>query len=50
MAAHYRLVSDEEKGTVEAVVEQLLADHPEELKVTPEDGVRDPTEARLGQG
>jgi trehalose 6-phosphate phosphatase len=35
VAAHYRLVSDEQKGTVEAVVEQLLADHPEELKVTP---------------
>ena len=35
VAAHYRLVSEEERPKVEAVVEQLLADHPEELKVTP---------------
>ena len=35
VAAHYRLVSDEQRGKVEAVVEQLLADHPDELKVTP---------------
>ena len=35
VAAHYRLVSDEQRGKVEAVVEQLPADHPEELKVTP---------------
>ena len=35
VAAHYRLVSDEERGSVEAVVERLLADHPDELKVTP---------------
>jgi trehalose 6-phosphate phosphatase len=35
VAAHYRLVNDEHRGKVEAVVDQLLADHPEELKVTP---------------
>jgi trehalose 6-phosphate phosphatase len=35
VAAHYRLVSEEERPAVEAVVERLLADHAEELKVTP---------------
>jgi trehalose 6-phosphate phosphatase len=35
VAAHFRLVSDEQRAKVEAVVEQLLADHPDELKVTP---------------
>jgi trehalose 6-phosphate phosphatase len=35
VAAHYRLVSDEERPAVQAVVERLLADHPDELKVTP---------------
>jgi trehalose 6-phosphate phosphatase len=35
VAAHYRLVREEERPAVEAVVERLLADHPEELKVTP---------------
>lgn len=35
VAAHYRLVSEEERPAVAAVVERLLADHPEELKVTP---------------
>ena len=34
VAVHYRLVS-EERPAVEAVVERLLADHAEELKVTP---------------
>jgi trehalose 6-phosphate phosphatase len=35
VAVHYRLVSEEERPAVEAVVERLLADHAEELKVTP---------------
>jgi trehalose 6-phosphate phosphatase len=35
VAAHYRLVSEEERPAVEGVVERLLADHAEELKVTP---------------
>ena len=35
VAAHYRLVADEERPAVEAVVERLLADHPDGLKVTP---------------
>jgi trehalose 6-phosphate phosphatase len=35
VAAHYRLVSEEERPAVEAAVDQLLADHAEELKVTP---------------
>src|SRR5215211_3043832 len=35
VAAHYRLVSEAERSAVEAAVERLLADHPEELKVTP---------------
>jgi trehalose 6-phosphate phosphatase len=35
VAAHCRLVADEERPAVEAVVERCLADHPEELKVTP---------------
>jgi trehalose 6-phosphate phosphatase len=35
VAAHYRLVSEEERPKVKEVVDQLLAEHPEELKVTP---------------
>jgi trehalose 6-phosphate phosphatase len=35
VAAHYRLVSEGQRGKIQAVVDQLLADHPEELKVTP---------------
>jgi trehalose 6-phosphate phosphatase len=35
VAVHYRLVSEEERPGVEAVVERLLADYAEELKVTP---------------
>ena len=35
VAAHYRLVADEERPVVHAVVERVLADHPDELKVTP---------------
>lgn len=51
VAAHYRLVSEEERRAVEAVVERLLADHPEELKVTPGKMVYElQPEARLGQG
>jgi trehalose 6-phosphate phosphatase len=35
VAVHYRLVSEEERPAVEAVVERLLADYAEELRVTP---------------
>jgi trehalose 6-phosphate phosphatase len=35
VAAHYRLVSEAERPRVRAVVEDLLAEHPDELKVTP---------------
>jgi trehalose 6-phosphate phosphatase len=35
VAAHYRLVAPSARARVEEVVEQLLAKHPEELKVTP---------------
>ena len=35
VAAHYRLVSEEERPVVEEVVERLLADNAAELKVTP---------------
>jgi len=35
VAVHYRLVSEEERPAVEAVVERLLAEYAEELKVTP---------------
>ena len=35
VAAHYRLVSEEERPRVGRVVEEILADHPGELKVTP---------------
>jgi trehalose 6-phosphate phosphatase len=35
VAVHYRLVSEEQRPAVEAVVERLLADYAEELKVTP---------------
>jgi trehalose 6-phosphate phosphatase len=35
VAAHYRLVSEEERPRVGRVVEEILAEHPSELKVTP---------------
>jgi trehalose-phosphatase len=35
VAAHYRLVSQDERPGVERVVDKTLAEHPDELKVTP---------------
>jgi trehalose 6-phosphate phosphatase len=35
VAAHYRLVSEDERPKVRRVVEEVLAEHPDELKVTP---------------
>ena len=35
VAAHYRLVSDEERPRVREVVDRILAEYPDELKVTP---------------
>lgn len=35
VAAHYRLVADAEKHKVKDVVDAILAEHPNELKVTP---------------
>jgi trehalose 6-phosphate phosphatase len=35
VAAHYRLVAPDERGRVGEVVERLLTEHPDELKVTP---------------
>jgi len=35
VAAHYRLVSEDERPRVRRVVEKILAEHPDELKVTP---------------
>ena len=35
VAAHYRLVTEDERAKVKAVVDQILADHPDELKCTP---------------
>ena len=35
VAAHYRLISDEERPRVKEVVDTILAEHPDELKVTP---------------
>jgi trehalose 6-phosphate phosphatase len=35
VAAHYRLVSDEERPRVKEVVDAILAEYPDELKVTP---------------
>ena len=35
VAAHYRLVSEDERPKVGRVVEDLLTEHPDELKVTP---------------
>jgi trehalose-phosphatase len=35
IAAHYRLVSDEERPRVREVVDTILAEHPEELRITP---------------
>jgi trehalose 6-phosphate phosphatase len=35
VAVHYRLVSDSERLRIKALVDRLLAEHPDELKVTP---------------
>jgi len=35
VAAHYRLVSDEERPRVREVVDTILAEHPDELRITP---------------
>jgi trehalose-phosphatase len=35
VALHYRLVPDAERTRIDAVVEAVLAEHPDELKVTP---------------
>jgi trehalose 6-phosphate phosphatase len=35
VAAHYRLVSDEERPRVKEIVDAILAEYPDELKVTP---------------
>lgn len=35
VAVHYRLVSEDERPKIKAVVDALLYDHPDELKVTP---------------
>jgi trehalose 6-phosphate phosphatase len=35
VAVHYRLAAPEQRDRVRAVAERLLADHPDELKVTP---------------
>ena len=35
VAAHYRLVSEEERPKVAQVVEAMVSEHPDELKVTP---------------
>jgi trehalose 6-phosphate phosphatase len=35
VAAHYRLISDEERPRVKEVVDTILAEHPDELKVMP---------------
>lgn len=35
VAAHYRLVAESERHKVKDVVDAILADHPDELKVTP---------------
>jgi trehalose 6-phosphate phosphatase len=35
VAVHYRLVSDSDRPRIKALVDRLLAEHPDELKVTP---------------
>ena len=35
VAVHYRLVSDSERPKIKALVDELLAEHPDELKITP---------------
>ena len=35
VALHYRLVADADRPRIAAIVDRLLADHPDELKVTP---------------
>ena len=42
VAAHYRLVPEEERPKVKEVVDTILAEHPDELRVTPGKMVYDP--------
>src|SRR5680860_1704241 len=35
VAVHYRLVSESQRPRIKALVDVLLAEHPDELKVTP---------------
>ena len=35
VAVHYRLVAEEERSKIKEIVDRLLAEHPDELKVTP---------------
>ena len=35
VAAHYRLVAEDERHMVKDIVDAILADHPDDLKVTP---------------
>lgn len=35
VAAHYRLVAEDERGKVKEIVDKILAEHPDHLKVTP---------------
>jgi hypothetical protein len=35
VAAHYRLVSEEERPRIKRIVDAVLEEHPDELKVTP---------------
>lgn len=35
VAAHYRLVSEGERGKVKDIVDRILGEHPDHLKVTP---------------
>ena len=51
VALHYRLVAEADSGRVVWLVDQVLADHPGELKVTPGKMVyRGAAGVRLGQG
>jgi len=51
VAVHYRLVAPEDRSRVAAAVQALLAEHPDELKVTPGKMVlRASAEHRLEQG
>ena len=51
VAVHYRLVDEADRPRIKAIVDELLAEHADDAEGDArQDGLRDPAEARLGQG